>query len=124
MLNQSGVTTKFYANHEYNKGIPLFWQEDKRNIKHDEHSLLRASKRYPDYHSNKRIICDYYFLYWDIISTEPKAEMFPSKDIWLCAVSAAMSAIIVLLVFVLLSRCGNQAMRTRKVPQEHDERMG
>ena len=86
---------------------------------------MRASKRYSDYHSNKRIICDYYFLYWDIISTEPKAEMFfPSKDIWLCAVSAAMSAIIVLLVFVLLSRCGNQAMRTRKVPQEHDERMG
>ena len=29
MLNQSGVTTKFYANHEYNKGITLFWQEDK-----------------------------------------------------------------------------------------------
>ena len=59
-----------------------------------------------------------------IISIEAKAEMFPFKDICLCAVSAAIGAIIVLLVFVLLSRCGNQAMRTRKVPQEHDERMG
>ena len=58
------------------------------------------------------------------MSTEAKAEMFPSKDIWLCAVSAAMGAIIVLLVSVLQQRCGNQAMRTRKVPQEDDERMG
>ena len=58
------------------------------------------------------------------MSTEAKAEMFPSKDIWLCAVSAAMGAIIVLLVSVLQPRCGNQALRTRKVPQEHDERMG
>ena len=58
------------------------------------------------------------------MNTEAKAEMFPSKDICLCAVSAAMDAIIVLLVSVLLQRYGNQAMRTRKVPQEHDERMG
>ena len=50
--------------------------------------------------------------------------MFPSKDMWLCAVSALIGAIIVLLVFVLQPRCENQAMRTRKVPQEHDERMG
>ena len=58
------------------------------------------------------------------MSTEAKAEMFPSKDIWMCAVSAARGAIIVLLVSVLQSRRGNQARRTRKVPQEHDERMG
>ena len=58
------------------------------------------------------------------MSTEAKAEMFTSKDISLCAVSAARGAIIVLLVSVLQSRRGNQARRTRKVPQEHDERMG
>ena len=58
------------------------------------------------------------------MSTEAKAEMFPSKDIWMCAVSAARGAIIVLLVSVLQSGRGNQARRTRKVPQEHDERMG
>ena len=55
---------------------------------------------------------------------DAKPEMFPSKDICLCAVSALIGAIIVLLVFVLLSRCGSKAIRTRKVPQEHDERMG
>ena len=62
--------------------------------------------------------------WWAIESTEIKPEMFPSKDVWLCAVSAAMGAIIVILVFVLLPRCGDQVIRTRKVPQEHDERTG
>ena len=62
--------------------------------------------------------------WWATESKEIKPEMFPSKDIWMCAVSAAMGAIIVILVFVLLPRCGDQVIRTRKVPQEHDERTG
>ena len=50
-------------------------------------------------------------------------EMFPFQDIWLCAVSAAIGAMIAVLVSTLLNIPGNQEKRSYKCPQEHDERV-
>ena len=51
-------------------------------------------------------------------------DMFPSQDMWLCLVSAAIGAIIAVLVSTLLNIPGKQRKMSHKHPQEHDERLG